>query len=73
MNHPRKITEAWLIKNGAQVVRQIRANLGLTQAELAQEMGVTVRHISSLETDSAVLQKTTYLALMYLSHEKACS
>lgn len=72
MNHPRKITEDWLIKNGAQVVRQIRAKLGLTQAELAQELDVTVRQISRLENDSGVLQKTTYLALMYLRHEKAC-
>lgn len=73
IKHPTKITDAWLIKNGAGFVREIREKLGITQAELAEELGVTARTISSLETDSSVLQKTTYMALMYLRHEYAHS
>ncbi len=51
-------------------VRKTRVRLGLTQAELADEIGFSVQQISNLENGRKALQKQTSLALECLLRRK---
>ena len=41
------------MKTTGEKIRDLRLNLGLTQAELAEMTGITVRSITNYETDAA--------------------
>lgn len=49
--HRRK--EVSNMKTTGEKIRDLRLNLGLTQAELAEMTGITVRSITNYETDAA--------------------
>ena len=51
--------------------KQARKNLGLTQVQLAETLGITRQHISALESGRSPVQKQTVLALDQLSHSMA--
>ena len=48
--------------------KQARQNLGLTQVQLADTLGMTRQHISFLERGIRDVQKQTVLAMKYLEN-----
>jgi transcriptional regulator with XRE-family HTH domain len=46
--------------------KKLRKSVGLSQSQLAQELGLYVRTISKYENDDLVIPKVTELALRYV-------
>ena len=53
-------------KMSAKKYLQARLELGLTQEQLAQQLGVSSRQISRRETDNSVINKEAEFAIKYL-------
>ena len=51
------------MKTTGEKIRDLRLNLGLTQAELAEMTGITVRSITNYETDAATPRRLQLLKL----------
>ena len=53
--------------------RSIRKNLGLTQADLAEQLGLSTTWIGRMESGTAEIERRTELALLYLQTKAALS
>uniref|UniRef100_UPI0035CB0BC6 helix-turn-helix transcriptional regulator n=1 Tax=uncultured Sphingomonas sp. TaxID=158754 RepID=UPI0035CB0BC6 len=52
----------------ASELRELRRRMGLTQEQLAQEIGMSRKTINAMELGKSVIERRTELAVRYLEH-----